>query len=190
MKFFCPVCKVDKELALSFYPTWLNHVAKLFNKIVLHHFSEISFKATDATKHVAIREVKADSIGKLVCVRGIVTRATQVKPMKLVATYTCDQCGAETYQPVSTAVPHLSVLIGMKSNFVGANLGGGERTHGPTRETNLKKKGKQDVQNSGTGNPQQKLQTVAVLREVFLQFSGQFPHIHATHYVSKPGMYN
>lgn len=28
------------------------------------------------------------------------TRCTEVKPMMQVATYTCDQCGAETYQPV------------------------------------------------------------------------------------------
>ena len=52
-------------------------------------------------KHASIREVKADSIGKLVCVKGIVTRATEVKPMLMVATYTCDACGNETYQPVS-----------------------------------------------------------------------------------------
>ena len=39
-------------------------------------------------------------LGKLVTVRGIVTRCTEVKPMMQVATYTCDQCGAETYQPV------------------------------------------------------------------------------------------
>lgn len=47
-----------------------------------------------------MRDVRADSIGNLVTVRGIVTRATEVKPMMSVATYTCDQCGAETYQPV------------------------------------------------------------------------------------------
>lgn len=52
-------------------------------------------------KAVSIREVKADSIGKLVSVRGIVTRCTEVKPMMVVATYTCDRCGAETYQPVN-----------------------------------------------------------------------------------------
>ena len=65
-------------------------------------YSELYFKARNAAKHVAIREVKADSIGKLVCVKGIVTRATEVKPMMQVATYTCDQCGAETYQPVGS----------------------------------------------------------------------------------------
>ena len=63
--------------------------------------SELYFKAPEDQKHLAVRDVKADSIGKLVVVKGIVTRATEVKPMMQVATYTCDQCGAETYQPVS-----------------------------------------------------------------------------------------
>ncbi|XP_058828306.1 DNA replication licensing factor Mcm7 [Topomyia yanbarensis] len=62
---------------------------------------EVYFKAPSASKAVSIREVKADSIGKLVTLRGIVTRCTEVKPMMTVATYTCDRCGAETYQPVS-----------------------------------------------------------------------------------------
>ena len=34
----------------------------------------------------------------LLPVQGIVTRATDVKPLMQAATYTCDQCGAETYQ--------------------------------------------------------------------------------------------
>jgi len=62
--------------------------------------SEVYFKASGHQKHTAIRDVKANSIGRLVCVKGIVTRATEVKPLLQVATYTCDQCGAETYQPV------------------------------------------------------------------------------------------
>lgn len=53
-------------------------------------------------KPIAIREVKANNVGKLVTVRGIVTRSTEVKPMIVVATYTCDRCGAETYQPVNS----------------------------------------------------------------------------------------
>jgi len=51
-------------------------------------------------KPIPVRDVKAVHMGKLVTVRGIVTRCTEVKPMMVVATYTCDQCGAETYQPV------------------------------------------------------------------------------------------
>lgn len=53
------------------------------------------------TRPLSVRAVTAASIGKLVTVRGIVTRTTEVKPVMVVATYTCDQCGAETYQPVS-----------------------------------------------------------------------------------------
>lgn len=64
--------------------------------------SEVTFKAPNMQKGLSIREVKADSIGKLVSVRGIVTRCTEVKPMMVVATYTCDRCGAETYQPVNS----------------------------------------------------------------------------------------
>ena len=50
---------------------------------------------------ISVRSVKAGMIGKLVTIKGIVTRTTEVKPMITVATYTCDQCGSETYQPVS-----------------------------------------------------------------------------------------
>lgn len=64
-------------------------------------FSEIYFKPRSSLKHSAIRDIKAEAIGKLVSVKGIVTRATEVKPMMVVATYTCDTCGNETYQPVS-----------------------------------------------------------------------------------------
>lgn len=63
--------------------------------------SELYFKAPSGTKSRVIRDVKADAIGKLVTIRGIVTRVSEVKPRMVVATYSCDQCGAETYQPVS-----------------------------------------------------------------------------------------
>ncbi|KAL1505170.1 hypothetical protein ABEB36_004792 [Hypothenemus hampei] len=63
---------------------------------------EVYFKDLSTRKHQPIREVKADQLGKLVTVRGIVTRCTEVKPMMCVATYTCDQCGAETYQPIAS----------------------------------------------------------------------------------------
>ncbi|KAL4220076.1 Mcm2-7 hexameric complex component [Mactra antiquata] len=64
---------------------------------------EVYFKSRGAQKHSSIREVKADCIGKLVSVKGIVTRATEVKPMMVVATYTCDTCGNETYQPIASS---------------------------------------------------------------------------------------
>ncbi|KAG7208631.1 hypothetical protein KM043_014838 [Ampulex compressa] len=63
---------------------------------------EVYFTDFSEAKAYSVRDIKADKIGKLVTVRGIVTRSTEVKPMMVVATYTCDQCGAETYQPVQS----------------------------------------------------------------------------------------
>lgn len=62
---------------------------------------EVYFKMPSDQKHLSVRQVKAEHIGKLISVKGIVTRSTEVKPMMMVATYTCDQCGAETYQPIN-----------------------------------------------------------------------------------------
>lgn len=62
---------------------------------------EIYLKPAEPVKSVTIRQIKAEHVGSLVTVRGIVTRCTEVKPLLTVATYTCDQCGSETYQPVS-----------------------------------------------------------------------------------------
>jgi DNA replication licensing factor MCM7 len=52
---------------------------------------EVSFRSESASKATPIRQVRAECIGRLVQVRGIVTRATDVRPMMQVATYTCDQ---------------------------------------------------------------------------------------------------
>ncbi|KAK3747492.1 hypothetical protein QZH41_011365, partial [Actinostola sp. cb2023] len=63
---------------------------------------EVCFKHLSLQKPESVRKIKADSIGKLTVVRGIVTRSTEVKPVVEVATYTCDQCGAESYQPITS----------------------------------------------------------------------------------------
>lgn len=55
--------------------------------------------------------MKAHQIGKLISVKGVVTRATEVKPMISVATYTCDICGSETYQPVGWTIDDLLMTI-------------------------------------------------------------------------------
>ena len=52
------------------------------------------------SKALPIRKVKADTIGHLVTVKGIVTRVSEVKPQLALATYTCDQGGYEVYQEV------------------------------------------------------------------------------------------
>lgn len=63
---------------------------------------EIQFKHSSNQKAESIRNVKAEQIGKLTVVRGIVTRCTEVKPVMSVATYTCDRCGAEAYQMINS----------------------------------------------------------------------------------------
>ncbi|XP_054153446.1 DNA replication licensing factor mcm7-A-like [Oppia nitens] len=63
---------------------------------------ELYFKPQSHQKAVAVREVKAKEIGKLVTISGVVTRTSEVKPMLMVATYTCDTCAAETYQPIGS----------------------------------------------------------------------------------------
>ncbi|XP_014472922.1 PREDICTED: DNA replication licensing factor Mcm7 [Dinoponera quadriceps] len=63
---------------------------------------EVYFKDFSDSKAYSVRDIKADKIGKLVTVRGIVTKTTEVKPMIVVATYTCDECGSEVSQPVQS----------------------------------------------------------------------------------------
>nr|XP_020480415.1 DNA replication licensing factor MCM7 isoform X1 [Monopterus albus] len=84
---------------------------------------ELYFKSPTIAKPKVVRDVRADSIGQLVAVRGIVTRATEVKPMMAVATYTCDQCGAETYQPIQS--PSFMPLIMCPSQECVTNKSGG-----------------------------------------------------------------
>ncbi|XP_061091458.1 DNA replication licensing factor MCM7 [Conger conger] len=84
---------------------------------------EVYFRPPSTSKPLVVRDVRADSIGHLVTVRGIVTRATEVKPMMAVATYTCDQCGAETYQPIQS--PSFMPLIMCPSQECVTNKSGG-----------------------------------------------------------------
>ena len=47
---------------------------------------------------VSLRHVRAKSMGRLVTITGMVVRSSDVKPYCHVATYSCDDCGAELYQ--------------------------------------------------------------------------------------------
>ncbi|KAG6376268.1 minichromosome maintenance protein mcm7p [Boletus reticuloceps] len=51
---------------------------------------------------LAVRDVKGVHLGRLITVRGIVTRVSEVKPLLLVNAYTCDVCGSETFQQISS----------------------------------------------------------------------------------------
>ncbi|KAF8077758.1 MCM2/3/5 family-domain-containing protein [Lyophyllum atratum] len=51
---------------------------------------------------MAVRDVKGVHLGHLITVRGIVTRVSEVKPLLQVNAYTCDVCGSETFQEISS----------------------------------------------------------------------------------------
>ncbi|GAC95006.1 ATP dependent DNA helicase [Pseudozyma hubeiensis SY62] len=51
---------------------------------------------------LAVRSVRGSHLGKLITVRGIVTRVSEVKPFLLVDAYACDVCGAEVFQEVTS----------------------------------------------------------------------------------------
>lgn len=50
---------------------------------------------------VPLRCVRAAFVGKMIKIRGLVTKVTAVKPSLSVATYVCDSCGSEIYQEIS-----------------------------------------------------------------------------------------
>ncbi len=50
--------------------------------------------------HASLPFVRALDIGHLVRIKGIVTRASDVKPQVTVCTYTCEVCGSEIFQEV------------------------------------------------------------------------------------------
>jgi DNA replication licensing factor MCM7 len=47
---------------------------------------------------VSLRTVRSKDMGHLVTIRGMIVRASDVKPSCVVATYSCDNCGCEVYQ--------------------------------------------------------------------------------------------
>ena len=55
-----------------------------------------------ASDVLAVRSVRGEHLGKLITVRGIVTRVSEVKPLLLVNAYTCDSCGNEIFQEVAS----------------------------------------------------------------------------------------
>ncbi|KAI5465959.1 DNA replication licensing factor mcm7 [Mariannaea sp. PMI_226] len=53
------------------------------------------------TKALAVRQVRGEHLGRLITVRAIATRVSDVKPVVQVSAYTCDRCGCEIFQPIT-----------------------------------------------------------------------------------------
>ena len=57
-------------------------------------YSNLYFKPLHSDEALAVRDVRGSHLGRLITVRGIVTRVSEVKPLLLVNAYTCDTCGS------------------------------------------------------------------------------------------------
>ncbi|KAJ9360342.1 hypothetical protein DTO027B9_1326 [Paecilomyces variotii] len=55
-----------------------------------------------SSKALAVRNVRGEHLGSLITVRGITTRVSDVKPAVEINAYTCDRCGCEVFQPITT----------------------------------------------------------------------------------------
>lgn len=55
-----------------------------------------------SSKALAVRNVRGEHLGHLITVRGITTRVSDVKPAIQIQAFTCDRCGCEIFQPVTT----------------------------------------------------------------------------------------
>uniref|UniRef100_A0AC34QMQ0 DNA replication licensing factor MCM7 n=1 Tax=Panagrolaimus sp. JU765 TaxID=591449 RepID=A0AC34QMQ0_9BILA len=73
---------------------------------------EVYFVAPPLDKCLAARDITAEYVGKLVTLRGIVIRCSEVMPLASVVTYLCDTCGSEVYQIVNgpTYSPTMSCM--------------------------------------------------------------------------------
>jgi len=63
--------------------------------------SNLYFRTLRSDEAMAVRDVRGVHLGRLITVRGIVTRVSEVKPLLQVNAYTCDVCGSETFQDIS-----------------------------------------------------------------------------------------
>jgi DNA replication licensing factor MCM7 len=72
----------------------------IYHATQIHLYSNVSFKPLTDMKPLAVREVKGDSLGQLVSMRGIVTRISDVKSSAVIICYTCSACNSEIFQEV------------------------------------------------------------------------------------------
>lgn len=89
---------VEEEAEL--FPPNLTRRYFLYFKPLSARFSKHKKEKSPSRAPISVRQVKGDYLGRLITVRGIVTRVSDVKPAVMVVAYTCDQCGYEVFQEV------------------------------------------------------------------------------------------
>ncbi|GAV55073.1 hypothetical protein ZYGR_0AS03960 [Zygosaccharomyces rouxii] len=89
---------VEEEAEL--FPPNLTRRYFLYFRPLSPHFAKHKKEKNPSRAAMSVRQVKGDYLGRLITVRGIVTRVSDVKPAVMVVAYTCDQCGYEVFQEV------------------------------------------------------------------------------------------
>ena len=89
---------LDLSLPASIFPAELTRRYTLTFKPITPSGSSIDRDH----KALAVRNIKGGHLGHLITVRGITIRVSDVKPAVVVNAYTCDRCGYEIFQPVTT----------------------------------------------------------------------------------------
>ena len=89
---------IDPSLPPSIFPAELTRRYTLTFKPVTPSGSS----SERNQKALAVRNVRGEHLGHLITVRGITTRVSDVKPAIQVNAYTCDRCGSEIFQPITT----------------------------------------------------------------------------------------
>jgi len=52
---------------------------------------------------LSVRDIKPEALGGLVTLKGMVTRVSNVKPLATVIAMSCERCGSEMFQEVTSA---------------------------------------------------------------------------------------
>lgn len=87
---------------------------------------------------VSLRHIRSQAMGRLVTIRGMIVRASDVKPCCVVATYTCDHCGYEIYQVVQNKREFMPLRI-CNSENCRRNGGTRDSLHLQTRGSKFEK---------------------------------------------------
>lgn len=82
------------------FPPELTRRYHLYFKPLSPGLSYRKHEVLSSSTPLSVRQIKGDYLGRLITVKGIVTRVSDVKPTVMVVAYTCDQCGYEVFQEV------------------------------------------------------------------------------------------
>ncbi|KAI9348788.1 MCM2/3/5 family-domain-containing protein [Zopfochytrium polystomum] len=73
---------------------------QVFPKSLTRRYT-VFFKPRTKHRALTIRDVKGSSLGRLVTIKGMVTRVSTVRPMVKVIAFSCDRCGNENFEDVT-----------------------------------------------------------------------------------------